>query len=945
MQTALDQTLHSHGPAPEPIPMWGRDAELEELLRWYERARNQQHSLVAVSAPSGGGKTRLLDAFVQQLEGRQGVVLRLQGRAHVGQEPLESLEPLVELLRAHPVLRAQACEQVGPYKDSLCASHPAFLDLFSLEDAPQGPHRRVDEVWAQLIHSLGRRGAPLILVVDDAQWLDSMSAAVLRRWRQELPMEGSAVMVLLGMRPEGLRTLPGLRREDFHGWVDLQALSQAACAESYRSMLGRAPTPEVARRLHLSSEGNGFLLITLLRGLQELALAQGRRLEGPSQEQALAWLSVEGQTGDQLLRLLEGVESDARALLSFGSLLGRRFSLALACDLAHVPRRVGRRLLEDLQRRHILSCEEDCARFSHDRFREAIRGALPEARRRDMHARVAELLQQSQREEPFALAYHFHEAGQPQRAYDCAMEAARRARRQEAWGLLVSNLEIALASTDPQDHQRRWPILREMAQGCTFLGRYPEALALLEQGQPQARLEEAQRGGLRAEILFRYNDCPGSKQAALASLELMGIREPSAWPSLALSITWHLLLRVALVLSARWRPEPEQMPEPISLETQVRFCLTQNHGMMIEYPRVIWCLLSTLNRIDGFSPNKSTVKFKSNLTIMLALAAWHGRSTALASQILQDAAQSQDVEAQGIAHTVAALAQAGAGQLTQAHASACRGVWFMERLEDHWEMNLSLYGRGLLELRLGHLLDAMRTGLRLFQRALEGGEQNMLSGALALMHLGSQRQLPCTHPAMMQISPQAQIDEHLKGVIARNHLLESLRTHQWAQAWDWAQVAHTSARRSRLLYLADGVELYVEAARRAWEVCDPESALCRKRRRANWRAALRSLERWARAFPLHRACAYRERALWYGHHDNERQALEFIERSLHAARQDAMLGEEAFSLRARGWLAERFGWAGISADRRRAQALIEQLAPSQQQLQQIRALVWGQEPE
>jgi uncharacterized membrane protein len=124
-------------------------------------------------------------------------------------------------------------------------------------------------------------------------------------------------------------------------------------------------------------------------------------------------------------------------------------------------------------------------------------------------------------------------------------------------------------------------------------------------------------------------------------------------------------------------------------------------------------------------------------------------------------------------------------------------------------------------------------------------------------------------------------------------------------------------------------------------VSAPQRALSPRRRKV-WRSALRDLERWARTFPLHAPAARRERALWCGHHNNERGALEAIERSLSLARDASMCGEEAFSLRVRAWLAERFGWAGISADRRQAQALMEQLAPTAQQVQQVRALVWGE---
>jgi hypothetical protein len=138
--------------SPDALPLVGRVAELEALLSWQARAASRQGALVVVEAPSGVGKSRLLEEFQRRLAGRPGLVLRGLGRALAGQRPLESLEPVLEALRADAARLRAVTQAVAPWVPALQSSHPEARALFPVSTGVTGelglPTVRVDEAWA-----------------------------------------------------------------------------------------------------------------------------------------------------------------------------------------------------------------------------------------------------------------------------------------------------------------------------------------------------------------------------------------------------------------------------------------------------------------------------------------------------------------------------------------------------------------------------------------------------------------------------------------------------------------------------------------------------------------------------------------------------------------------------------------------------------------------------
>src|SRR5262249_47923579 len=110
-------------------PLIGRDAALAELNARLDSARQGQRELVFVTGEAGIGKTSLLDAFDQGLEGA-GDLLIARGQCVEGFAGKEVFSPLLEAIGQ--LLR----DARGPVLEVLSTHAPAWLMQFPFAVQP-----------------------------------------------------------------------------------------------------------------------------------------------------------------------------------------------------------------------------------------------------------------------------------------------------------------------------------------------------------------------------------------------------------------------------------------------------------------------------------------------------------------------------------------------------------------------------------------------------------------------------------------------------------------------------------------------------------------------------------------------------------------------------------------------------------------------------------------
>ena len=448
--------------APAPSNRFvGREAELEELADRWERARRGGVVELLLHGEAGVGKTRLVREFLARVAGDGGRCVQTRGlpelqgqafrtvadalRQQLGLRLGDSAEAQLEALaRALPPLAgggeaaatlAQLLGVAAPGADSMAHAAPQRTRL--LELLP-----RLLAAWAEQ--------APLLLVVEDLQWIDPSSAELLPRLAAAAP--AGRLMLLATCRDEDGATLPPLPAAMER--MPLQRLSPAASRWLIREIVGDTLTPDWIDRL--ARRGGGVPLF--LEESARLALESGGD-DPVIQVDSVADDAVPASLESLLTARLDRLPPRARALAQLAAVLGREFPQALldaVAESTELPPTLADAAAarERLERSGVLRRFDAGGQrwigFGHELLRDVAYLSLWQRDRRQLHGLVADVLDDRFADavaaQPDWLAHHLTEAGRHARAVALWERAARDAAAASAHREAIRHARAALAS-------------------------------------------------------------------------------------------------------------------------------------------------------------------------------------------------------------------------------------------------------------------------------------------------------------------------------------------------------------------------------------------------------------------------------------------------------------------------------------------------------------------
>lgn len=414
-------------------PMVGRAGERAQLDRLMaDCARERRARIVLLTGEIGLGKSRLMAELAAAA--RDAGVSVLEGSAYEA-ESGRPFGPWIDALRR---LRLGASDQ------AVSAELAPLLPELSGGGGGESSRDRLFGAVSELVAARGR-GAAVLVLLDDAQWLDEESAALLHyvaRHNRQQP-----VLIVIAARageldenPALSRVLRTLRRETPIDRIALEPLSTA----DTESLVGVVAPGVDAARVYAESAGNPLLALEIARALQH---------RGDDLPQSLAEL-----VRDRVARLPEAA-ADA---LRWAAVLGPEFEQDLLGQVAGMAPEALVGALETLQRHGLLRHDETVHRasatyvFVHDLVRRAIHADISAARRRLMHGRVASMLagDADDGEAAADMIRHAEAAGEAALAARACIAAARRCLRlfanAEAAALTRRGLALAATLDDPE---------------------------------------------------------------------------------------------------------------------------------------------------------------------------------------------------------------------------------------------------------------------------------------------------------------------------------------------------------------------------------------------------------------------------------------------------------------------------------------------------------------
>ncbi|MCA9899991.1 MAG: AAA family ATPase [Ardenticatenaceae bacterium] len=444
-------------------PFVARQAELAILHEQLETAVSGQGGIFFITGEAGSGKTTLVREFSRRAQTSHPQLLCLFGNclAHVGNSnPYLPFRTAVSMLAGniephwHSGLlsRPQAAQLWQRQTQTQQILHDQGPNLAGIFFTPTETRQQSSAVppqfilFEQLTNVLRAvsRQFPILLLLDDLQWIDPGSMDLLFHLSQQIA--GYPILVVGAYRPEEVDNLPTSgERHPLHRLVhELQtqsgesiALNRVAGRPFVDAWLDCEPNQldESFRQTLLhQTKGNPLFTVELVAALKERG-GLVRSSEGFWQAgKTIPWELLPARAEAMIAERIERLSLPIQQVLSVAAVQGEQFIAETVANIVNAqPHTLLRQFSQELGRIHRLvqatgrqlvnGQHISLYTFRHSMFQQFLYGRLDPIERATLHHKTGERLEilyknekELESDKAATLAWHFDEAQQPEKA-------------------------------------------------------------------------------------------------------------------------------------------------------------------------------------------------------------------------------------------------------------------------------------------------------------------------------------------------------------------------------------------------------------------------------------------------------------------------------------------------------------------------------------------------
>lgn len=552
-----------------PQILYGRHAEADRLLATFERVCGSgSNELLLVTGAAGVGKTALIHEMHRPLTMKHGHFIegkfeQLQRNVpyfawkqafsgFVNYVLMDNETALTECRTA--ILEAvrnngKVLTEIIPSLELIIGPQPDVPALGAAES-----QNRFDHAFMALIRAITAEGHPLVVFLDDLQWVDAASLNLLKT----LSSAGNVANLLLigayrdnevGAEHPLTTSIEALRKAHANiNHMALNGLSEQTVNLLIADTLHTDPsrTPSLTRLIYSNTGGNPFFIVQTLKTLAEKQ-AITLDVENRRWQWDLATLSRLEITDNVVALMLDKIQNLAegtRHILPPAACLGFRFRLA---DLSIITQQSEQSILESLQpalRECLILPTDQDYRFAHDRIQHAAYGLLPKNERKAIHWQIGQRLLKNTapplyEEDLFDIVNHlnvgapcFATAKQKTELAELNRLAGGKAKASAAFFAALDYFELGLSLLDIEDWTTDYALSLSLYQEATeascLCGRYDrmQALAAIAARHAVSVLDMVPIYGTEIRALTAQGQLVPAIQYGLRALERLDVRLP-----------------------------------------------------------------------------------------------------------------------------------------------------------------------------------------------------------------------------------------------------------------------------------------------------------------------------------------------------------------------------------------------------------------------------------
>lgn len=477
------------------LPMVGREAEKETIAGHLALTTQGKGQIVAITAEAGMGKSRLAVEAVQ-LAQAQGFEVYAGECQSFGVNSSYLVWQNIWRDFFDLDVAAPESEQVAALESRLARFDPALVPRLPLLGAVLNMAIADNELTASFDARLRKsslesllvdclrmrsRATPLLLVLDDCHWLDSLSHDLLEAVGRAIAV--LPVCLLLAYRPPDVQRLQAPRVEQLPHFLEVTLAdfttqeAQTLIAMKLRQFFGEdADAPQAfLEKITSRAAGNPFYIEEILNYLQDLQI-------DPHDTQRLADLDLPSSIYSLILSRMDQLNERQQITLKVASVIGRLFPAAMVWGVYPGLGEM-QAILRDLQ----LLCEMELTAldapdpeltylFKHVLTQEVAYESLPFATRAALHgqigAHIEEMYAGSLERYVDLLAFHYDRSENEAKRRQYLLKAGQVAQANYANAAAVDYYHRVLPLL-PQSEKAQ--VLLRLGQVQDWIGQYEEA--------------------------------------------------------------------------------------------------------------------------------------------------------------------------------------------------------------------------------------------------------------------------------------------------------------------------------------------------------------------------------------------------------------------------------------------------------------------------------------
>jgi oligopeptide transport system substrate-binding protein len=432
--------------------MIGRETEFKRASEIWSEVLSGQGRVLMISGEPGIGKSRLVRELATHVEVTGGWALEGASYAESG----SPYGPFRQVLREVLSQDSEKCCDLPPeVLAEVLSLAPELKTNFPdvAANPPLDPLAERQRLFENLVifFSTLSDHAPLLLILEDVHWADSGTLALMLHLARNT--HHKRLMIAAPYREVELdearpfhEVLLDIQRERLAERLKINRLTRSKTQDLLEVLFAEEATPKFLEGIFRETEGNPFFIEEVCKAM----LASGKLTykEGswyrPSMEELGVPQSVQVAIQSRVRKLPEV----AQEVLNLAAIVGRVFDSEMIVKTMELEEEELIEAIEDAEKAQLIEGVNGRGggeyRFSHALIPSTLVVGLRTRKRRRLHREVAEALEHVSPDDFEALAYHYNQAGNDEKAITFYLKAGDRARNLFAFQEAIENYEQAL---------------------------------------------------------------------------------------------------------------------------------------------------------------------------------------------------------------------------------------------------------------------------------------------------------------------------------------------------------------------------------------------------------------------------------------------------------------------------------------------------------------------